>query len=153
MASGGPAADIPGTNPPSLEKPEPLPEDVPLRLVQMALAHSRSTYFSNFEVFLAERRIRKGESEYIKLVYTFLPYQRRLSEYGLKTSKTFKLRVVRDTTCDESLLQMTWGEPGQTAPNPQDVLDAPTNVEDEGKPLPCYRTTADDYRRAILGAR
>ena len=56
--------------------------EMPLRLIAPVLALPGSTYFSNYEVFIAERRIGKGQSQFIKLVYTSLPYQRRLAEYG-----------------------------------------------------------------------
>src|SRR5439155_649168 len=85
-------------------------EEMAIRLIGLALALPSSSYFSNYEVFIAERRISKVASQLIKLVYVSLPYQRRLSEYGLNNSRVYKLRVSRDRTCDESLLQMTWPE-------------------------------------------
>src|SRR2546425_2980430 len=88
----------------------PVTEEMAIRLIGLALALPSSSYFSNYEVFIAERRISKVASQLIKLVYVSLPYQRRLSEYGLNNSKVYKLRVSRDRTCDESLLQMTWPE-------------------------------------------
>src|SRR5437879_3323199 len=95
-----------------------------IRLIGLALALPSSSYFSNYEVFIAERRISKVASQLIKLVYVSLPYQRRLSEYGLSNSRVYKLRVSRDRTCDESLLQMTWPE---TDPHPgsQSSTDSP----------------------------
>ena len=118
---------------------------VPLRVIQLALSLPTTSYFSNYEAFVAERATSKDSTQLIKLVYIFLPYQRRLTEYGI-SNKTFKLRVTRDPSCDESLMSMTWPEretnhlPGQ----------APDNSGDK---LPCYRTTADDYRKALAGAR
>jgi hypothetical protein len=149
--------DIPPANapqpPPTVEKPpDRPPEDLPLRLISMALALPGQSYFSNYEVYLAERRLRKGEFQLIKLVYEFLPYQKRLSEYIEKSKgRVYKLRVTRDESCDESLLQMTWpdqnpgGQPAATSP-------APTG-SDRKALLPCYRTTADDYRRALSHPR
>ena len=123
--------------------PKPLSDDrrpiqeLQLRLVALASATPGSSYFSNYEVFIAEKRISKDESQLIKLVYVSLPYQRRLSEYAVDNSHVYKLRVTRDQTCDESLLQMTWTDTDSRSPT------------DRNSMLPCYRTTADDYRRAV----
>src|SRR6184192_1321479 len=128
-------------------------EEMAIRLIGLALALPSSSYFSNYEVFIAERRISKVASQLIKLVYVSLPYQRRLSEYGLSNSRVYKLRVIRDRTCDESLLQMTWPE---TDPHPgsQSSTDSPgLSPNDRNGMLPCYRTTADDYRRALSRGR
>src|SRR6266550_3694266 len=128
-------------------------EEMAIRLIGLALALPSSSYFSNYEVFIAERRISKVASQLIKLVYVSLPYQRRLSEYGLSNSRVYKLRVSRDRTCDESLLQMTWPE---TDPHPgsQSSTDSPgLSPNDRNGMLPCYRTTADDYRRALSRGR
>lgn len=125
------------------EKKLPAPVDLPLRVIGLALKGPSTSFFSNFEVFFAERRLAKGQTELIKLVYIFLPYQRRLTEYGLGDSRVFKLRVTRDPSCDESLLQMTWAGTGQSENN------ADTPDQDSNNKLPCYRTTADDYKRAI----
>ena len=128
-------------------------EEMAIRLIGLALALPSSSYFSNYEVFIAERRISKVASQLIKLVYVSLPYQRRLSEYGLSNSRVYKLRVSRDRTCDESLLQMTWPE---TDPHPgsQSSTDSPgLSPNDRNGMLPCYRTTADDYRKALSRGR
>jgi len=112
-------------------------EVVPLRVIQLALALPMSSYFSNYEAFIAERSVH-NTTQLIKLVYIFLPYQRRLTEFGVKPAKTFNLRVTRDPSCDESLLSMTWPEGERGQPPAEQAKDK----------LPCYRTTADDYRRA-----
>ena len=122
---------------------------MPLRLIGLAMALPNSSYFSNYEVYIAERRLRKDVTQLIKLVYVSLPYQRRLSEYGVDSTKVFKLLVSRDRSCDESLMQMTWPE-GDPHPDAQNSADSPAlSVDDRKSMLPCYRTTADDYRRAI----
>lgn len=129
--------------------PEAGTEEMPLRLIGLAMALPSSSYFSNYEVYIAERRLRKNLTELVKLVYVYLPYQRRLSEYGVDNSKVYKLLVSRDHSCDESLMQMTWPE---TDPHPDahNAADSPAlSAEDRNNMLPCYRTTADDYRRAI----
>jgi hypothetical protein len=131
----------------------PVTEEMAIRLIGLALALPSSSYFSNYEVFIAERRISKVASQLIKLVYVSLPYQRRLSEYGLSNPRVYKLRVSRDRSCDESLLQMTWPE---TDPHPgsQSSTDSPgLSPNDRNGMLPCYRTTADDYRRALSRGR
>jgi hypothetical protein len=123
----------------------PAIQEVQLRVISAAWAPPRSSYFSNYEVYVAEKWLNK-EAQLIKLVYEFLPYQRRLSEYGLDTSKVRKLRVTRDPTCDESLMQIEWPENGGSGSG-----SAPaSNPDDRNNKLPCYRTTADDYRRAVL---
>jgi len=128
---------------------EPATEEMPLRLIGLAMALPNSTYFSNYEVYIAERRLRKNLTELVKLVYVYLPYQRRLSDYGVDNSKVYKLLVSRDRTCDESLMQMTWPE-ADPHPDMHNAADAPgLSAEDKKGMLPCYRTTADDYRKAI----
>lgn len=141
--------------PPVVHNPnEPTSLDLPVRLIGLALSLPSSSYFSNYEVFLAERRLSKDESQLIKLVYVFLPYQRRLSEYGFGSSKAFKLRVTRDPSCDETLLQMTWPEADQAHPESQASGDPAVDAaKNRNSKLPCYRTTADDYRKAASRAR
>jgi hypothetical protein len=128
---------------------EPATEEMPLRLIGLAMALPNSTYFSNYEVYIAERRLRKNLTELVKLVYVYLPYQRRLSEYGVDNSKVYRLLVSRDHSCDESLMQMTWPE-ADPHPDMRNAADAPgLSPEDKKGMLPCYRTTADDYRKAM----
>jgi hypothetical protein len=130
-------------------KSEPPTEEMPLRLIGLAMALPNSSYFSNYEVYIAERKLRKNLTELVKLVYVYLPYQRRLSEYGVDQSKVFKLLVSRDRTCDESLMQMTWPETDRP-PDAHNATDAPgLSAADKKSMLPCYRTTADDYRKAM----
>src|SRR6059058_355515 len=131
----------------------PVKEEMAIRLIGLALALPSSSYFSNYEVFIAERRISKIASQLIKLVYVSLPYQRRLSEYGLSNSRVYKLRVSRDRTFDASFRRKTWPE---TDPHPgsQSSTDSPgLSPNDRNGMLPCYRTTADDYRRALSRGR
>jgi hypothetical protein len=145
-------------SPPAMDNPrepstrEPATEELPLRVIGLALALPNSSFFSNYEVFIAEKRLR-NRGQLIKLVYVSLPYQRRLSEYGVDNSKVYRLRVTRDRTCDESLLEMTWPET-DPRPNSKNSADSPAlSQEDRNNMLPCYRTTADDYRRAISRRR
>ena len=147
LAPAPPITDNPRQRPAAVR--EPPTQEMPLRLIGLAMALPSSSYFSNYEVYIAERRLRKNLTELVKLVYVYLPYQRRLSEYGVDNSKVYKLLVSRDRTCDESLMQMTWPE---TDPHPDahNAADAPgLSAADKKGTLPCYRTTADDYRKAI----
>ena len=125
-----------------------------MRLIGLALALPGSSYFSNYEVFIAERQLGKNESQFIKLVYISLPYQRRLSEYNPSHVKVFKLRVTRDKTCDETVQQMTQAETADAQPgSPYADALADLNSIDPNRKLPCYRTTADDYRKALSRSR
>jgi hypothetical protein len=129
---------------------EPAIEELPIRIVGQALALPNSSYFSNYEVFIAERRRRNGKLQLIKLVYVSLPYQRRLSEYGVNSAKIYKLRVTRDSSCDETLLEMTWPQADPSHPDAEYPIGPPTlGPNDRNSTLPCYRTTADDYRKAM----
>jgi hypothetical protein len=111
----------------------------------LALALPSSSFFSNYEVFIAEREFDKKEKRLIKLVYESRPTQRRLSDYGVSVATTYKLRVKRDPTCDESAAQITGGHYSEV----QNTLSDPAlSANDKDNVLPCYRTTADDYQKA-----
>ena len=126
-------------------------QEFSLHLVGLASALPTSSYFSNYEVFIAERRLTRLKSQLIKLVYMFLPYQRRLSEFGTANLRTLKLRVRRDPSCDESLLDITWPD---AASRPQSGdANSGTRSSSPNSRLPCYRTSADDYRRALAKVR
>jgi hypothetical protein len=137
--------------------PEPIAEtanhsvqELPVRLIGLALALPTSSYFSNYEVFIAERRLARNESQLIKLVYESRPYQRRMSEYGLDNSKIYKLRVKRDTSCDETALQVAGSHYTELQ---NQSSDGALRVLDKDSLLPCYRTTADDYQKALAKKR
>jgi hypothetical protein len=123
--------------------------DLPLRLVGIAFALPGTSFFSSYEVFIAERQLSAKASELVKLVYEFLPYQRRLSEYHLDYSKVYKLRVKRDPSCDESLPNIAGVQPTQKLAAGKEGDSFGSVVQGQNKPLPCYRTTADDYRKAM----
>jgi len=127
-------------------------EELPMRIVGLAFALPSTSFSSSYEVFIAEKELSGHHVQLIKLVYWFLPYQRRLSEYHPDASKMYKLRVTRDQACDESLLHMTVSPTGQVYSSshlPADSL--PVTPERRNIVLPCYRTTADDYRKAAWG--
>jgi hypothetical protein len=126
-------------------------EDVPLRIISVPGASTRTSFFSNFEVVLAVRNINPHQTELIKLVYISLPYQKRLSEYDWSTTRIYKLRATPDPRCDESLMQMMWPE-GKDLPDPQTQAEATklaAEVGDKNTKLHCYSTTADAFQRAM----
>ncbi len=123
----------------------PKKEELRVRLVALALADPRSSFFTTHEEFVAEKEIGHEEWSLIKLVYTFLPYQPRLSDSGLDYSLVHELSAERNTTCDETLAQMSRG-PEQREANLKYAADSPRkDLERRRTPLPCYETTADDY--------
>lgn len=133
-------------------------QELPLRIVGLAFAVPSTSFGSSYEVFIAEKeskdRKNPGSKDLIKLVYWFLPYQPRLTEFHADPSKMYKLRVTRDRACDESLLHMTVSPEGQVYSGPHLSADfLPPVAERKNMILPCYRTTADDYRRAVSHKR
>lgn len=126
-------------------------EELPLGFLGLVFAAPGSSYFSNFEVFVAKRRLGK-ELQLIKLVYEFLPYQKRLSEYDLNNMppRIIKLRVIPDPSCNESLGQII-----EPAPDPtRQVTEYPKlppalSSQNLDAVLPCYRTTATDFMKAM----
>lgn len=146
--------DLPANSPPTAQPPSGPPlEDVPIRLISPVFPPRGSTFFSNIEVFLAERRISSGKFEPIKLVYEFLPYQRRLSEYFAEGKLVHTLRVIRDPRCDESLMQMLSPDSDQDQSDSTAANAAGTTAIDRNTRVPCYYTTADDYLRALERGR
>jgi hypothetical protein len=131
-------------------------EAIDVRLVALAAAYPRSSYFANDEVFVAEQELAKDETRFIKLVYDFLPYQAPLSSYGLDYSLVHRVNAVRDTSCDENLWQMrSWlgqrrqAEPPST-PNWKYALECPiADLDHRQARLRCYRTTSDDFERTV----
>lgn len=146
-------AETESSRPPTPPDLSPGPQTVPVRLVALALSLPSSSFFSNYEVFIAERQLARNQFELIKLVYVSLPYQRRLSDYPLSDARVYRLRVTRDPSCDESLLQMSWTETGAPSSDPRLSSDHGISADppdpDRSNKLPCYRTTADDYRQAV----
>jgi hypothetical protein len=137
--------------PPELDEPaNRSTRELPMRMISLALALPSSSFFSNYEVFIAERRVGKDVSQLIKLVYESRPNQRRISEYDLSTAKVYKLRVTRDATCDETALQMAGEHYSElkTATKQQGL-----RLPDQNGILPCYRSTVDDYQKAIARGR
>ena len=118
-----------------------------INFIGPALAFPQSSYFLNFEVFIAEERLSHRQSRIIKLVYDFLPYQPKLSDLGPDYPALDNLRSIRDPSCDEPLKEVVtlasslhWPEASLTQLN---------TASSKQRQLPCYRTTADDYRKAM----
>jgi hypothetical protein len=132
-------------------------ESMRLRLVALAWNHPRSSFFRSEEIFIAEKELDKNETRLVKLVYDFLPYQPRLSEFGMDYSTLHELRAVRDASCDETLAQMTSSPAGdwrQEESHLKYSTDAPVlNLERHKSHLPCYVTSADDYSRPVHEVR
>lgn len=121
-------------------------------LISAVLPLPSSSFFSSSEIFVAEERLSNHISRLIKLVYDFLPYQRRLSDYGPDYPEVDKLHVTRDHSCDETLAHMAstsnaLGDLGLSKAQSANYVNRPQTI------LPCFRTTADDYRKARLHKR
>jgi hypothetical protein len=138
-----------------LRWPDYPPKKAPIRIRLVAVAfadHPRSSYFSSHEVFVAETEISHEEWSLVKLVFTFLPYQPRLSESGFDYAVVHELSAWRDPDCDQTLDQLT----ARSLPDRHEPLVYSRNVPGEDKrdlerkriPLPCYETNADDYIRS-----
>jgi hypothetical protein len=120
-----------------------------VRLIAVALALPRSSYFPRYEVFVAETEFAREEWSLIKLGFTFLPYQPRLSETGFDYAVVHEVSAWRDPNCDETVAQLT----KRNLPDRHEPLiysrNAPREDLDRRQiPLPCYQTNADDYIKA-----
>jgi hypothetical protein len=123
-------------------------EQLNVAFIGPALVAPRSSYFQSFEVFIAEERLAKHQSRLIKLVYDFLPYQPRLSDYGPNYPALENLRATRDASCDETLKEVvSSADTLHWSPAARVQLTATSSKQRQNK-LPCYRTTADEYRKA-----
>jgi hypothetical protein len=128
------------------------PKKAPIRLRLVAIAfadHPRSSFFSSQEVFVAETEIAHEEWSLIKLVFTFLPYEPRLSESGFDYSVVHEVSAWRDENCDQTIAQLT----ARSQPDRHQPLVYSRNVPREDLerrriPLPCYETTANEYIRS-----
>ena len=132
----------------------PRKEPIEVRLIALAVAYPRSSFFANDEVFVAEQELAKDESRFVKVVYDFLPYQQPLSSSGLNYSLVHRFRAVRDTSCDENLWQMRWlyaQRQTSSAANSEWKYSAQSPIFDLDRRqarLRCYRVSSDDYEKA-----
>ena len=128
-------------------------EQLRLRIVALAASYPRSSVFSTDEVFIAEMQISHDESRLVKLIYAFLPYQPRLSEYGLDYALVHELTALRDPSCDESLHELMTVQKSDGSVERNDVkysTDSPVlDMKHERGILHCYRTTPEEYAKAI----
>jgi len=130
-------------------------EAIEIRLIALAIAYPRTSFFANDEVFIAEQELAKEESRFIKLVYDFLPYQSPLSTYGLNYSLVHRVNAIRDTTCDESLWEMRTAleqrrRADRTQPGWKYAAQTPiADLDRRQAKLRCYRTTSDDYEKVF----
>jgi hypothetical protein len=122
-----------------------------VRLVAIALALPPTSFFSNLEVLVAEKEIGEEEFSLIKLVFTYLPYQPRLSESGFDYSVVHEISAWRNPDCDQTVAQLTT----RSMPDRHERMTYARNVPRDDLdlrqiPLPCYETRADDYIKASL---
>jgi len=125
-------------------------ETLRVRLIALAEADPRSSFFSTHEVFVAAQQLSEDESRLVKLVYAFLPYQPRLSEYSFDYSVVHDLRATRDPSCDQTLAQITTDERTRAQVALKYSADSPVlNTRRHHSALPCYSTTPQDYTKTI----
>ncbi len=123
-------------------------KELSVDFVGPVLPLASSSYFSSSEIFLAEERLNRNQLRMIKLVYDYLPYQHRLSDYGPNYPAVDRLRVTRDPACDESLMQVLSSVSASGGASTQSLQLPSKDLAEQRSTLPCFRTTADDYRRA-----
>jgi Rap1a immunity proteins len=142
----------PGRQAEGLHWPDPpRKEHMRVRLVALALALPRTSFFSSEEVLVAEREIGDEEWGLIKLVFTYLPYQPAISESGFDYSMVHEIAAWRNTDCDETVELLT----ARSMPDRFEPLIYSRNVpraDLDGRriPLPCYETKAGDYIKSSL---
>jgi hypothetical protein len=122
-----------------------------VRLVAVALSLPRSSFFSNLEVLVAEKEIGEEEFSLVKLVFSYLPYQPRLSESGFDYSVVHEVSAWRNPDCDETVQQLTTRNmPDRHAPMIYSRNAPREDLDLRRIPLPCYETRADDYVKSSL---
>lgn len=122
-----------------------------VRLVAIALALPPSSFFANLEELVAEKEIGVEEFSLIKLVFTYLPYQPRLSESGFDYSVVHEVSAWRNPDCDETVADLTT----RSLPDRHEPMIYSRNAPREDLdlrhiPLPCYEAKADDYVKSSL---
>jgi hypothetical protein len=135
----------------TLHWPQSKQETLRIRLIAMAESDPRSSFFSTHEVFVAAQQLKgEDESRLVKLVYAFLPYQPRLSEFGFDYSLIYELHATRDPSCDQSLAQMTTDQRDRSHLALKYSSDSPAlNTSRRYHPLPCYSSTPADYTKVV----
>jgi hypothetical protein len=150
ICSGGPGRQAEGQ---LLSNYPPKTAHMRVRLIGVAYADKpRSSFFSSHEIFVAETEISHEEWSLIKLVFTFLPYQSRLSESGFDYSVVHEVAAWRDPDCDQTVAQLT----ARDTQKRQKPLVYSRNVPRDyleirkRSPLACYETSADQYVKATM---
>ena len=157
LASSLPGGFLPGELTSDTRQTLPRPDEAPdpkfpdakvlnVNFIGPALVLPASSYFLSYEVFIAEERVTRHQSRLIKLVYDFLPYQPRLSDYGPNYPPIENLRATRDPSCDAAVDEVEASTRAWPRSD-RDLLNAKSSNRGQSS-LPCYRTTADDYRKA-----
>jgi len=124
--------------------------DLRVRLIALAEADPRSSFFSSEEVFVAAQQLSEDESRLVKLVYEFLPYQPRLSESDFDYSVVHEVRATRDPNCDQTLGQITTDQRTRVQVALKYSADSPViNTTRRHSALPCFSTSATEYTKAI----
>ena len=153
LASGLPGGLLPGEIIPNHEETaadtrEPADtKELNVNFMVPALVLPMSSYFPNYEIFIAEQRLTRNQSRLIKLVYEFLSYQPRLSDYGAN-SGIENLRATRDRSCDQALMQLASSASAIPWSQSARLQLGAKSLEQRQSTLECFRTTADDFRRA-----
>jgi hypothetical protein len=125
-------------------------ESLRVRLIALAEAEPRSSFFSTHEVFVAAQQLSEDESRLVKLVYEFLPYQPRLSESDFDYSVVHEVRATRDPSCDQTLAQITTDQRTRAQVALRYSADSPViNTSRHHSALPCFSTSAAEYTKAI----
>jgi hypothetical protein len=135
----------------TLHWPSSKQETMRVRLIAMAESDPRSSFFSTHEIFVAAQELKgENESRLVKLVYAFLPYQPRLSEYGFDYSLVYELKAKRDPSCDQTLTQMTTDQRDHGHRALKYTNDSPVlSTARRYRPLPCYSSTPEDYTKVV----
>jgi len=124
--------------------------DLRVRLIALAEADPRSSFFSSEEVFVAAQQLSEDESRLVKLVYEFLPYQPRLSESDFDYSVVHEVQAMRDPNCDQTLAQLTTDQRTRLQVALKYSADSPViNTTRHHNALPCFSTSAEEYTKAI----
>jgi hypothetical protein len=154
LASGLPGGLLPGEIIPNHEETvadtkEPADtKELNVNFMVPALVLPMSSYFPNYEVFIAEQRLTRNQSRLIKLVYEFLSYQPRLSDYVPNYAGIENLHATRDRNCDQALMQVASSSTTVRWALSSRLQRGGKSLEQQQSTLECYRTTADDFRRA-----
>jgi hypothetical protein len=122
-----------------------------VRVVALAISEPHTSFFSNHEVLIADTEIADEEWSLIKLVFTNLPYQPRLSELAFDYSMVHEVLAWRNTDCDETVAQLTTrGLPDRHVPLIYTFNVPRVDLDRRRIPLPCYETRADDHVKSSL---